>query len=91
MDSIPLTGTKPQKQSSDCPVSPFRRIGYRDPETGQHYEFLTNNFALQIKGVGIKGVGVNPPVQRTLPIEENRPQGVSNDETQTLYPGCSGV
>jgi len=25
---------------------PLRRIGYRDPETGKHYVFLTNNFTL---------------------------------------------
>lgn len=25
---------------------PLRRIGYRDPETGKHYEFLTNHFKL---------------------------------------------
>ena len=28
-----------------CPI-PLRRIGYRDAETGKHYVFLTNNFAL---------------------------------------------
>ncbi len=24
----------------------LRRVGYRDPETGQYYQFLTNNFTL---------------------------------------------
>jgi len=28
-----------------CPI-PLRRVGYRDPHTGKHYVFLTNNFAL---------------------------------------------
>jgi hypothetical protein len=28
-----------------CPFN-MRRIGYRDPETGKHYSFLTNNFSL---------------------------------------------
>ena len=28
-----------------CPI-PLRRVGYRDPITGKHYVFLTNNFAL---------------------------------------------
>ena len=28
-----------------CPFN-MRRIGYRDPETGKHYTFLTNNFSL---------------------------------------------
>ena len=29
----------------------MRRAGYRDPETGQHYEFLTNNFQLSAKTI----------------------------------------
>lgn len=29
----------------------LRRIGYRDPETGKHYEFLTNNFKLVAKTI----------------------------------------
>jgi len=29
----------------DCPIQ-LRRIGYRDPETGKHYMFLTNHFGL---------------------------------------------
>jgi putative transposase len=37
--SIVLTGTK----AKDCPIQ-LRRVGYRDPETGQHYVFLTNIF-----------------------------------------------
>lgn len=31
--------------SRKCSI-PLRRIGYRDPETGKHYVFLTNNFTL---------------------------------------------
>jgi len=38
---IQLTGVK----AKICTV-PLRRIGYRDPETGKHYVFLTNNFQL---------------------------------------------
>jgi Transposase DDE domain/Domain of unknown function (DUF4372) len=30
---------------------PLRRIGYRDPETGKHYVFLTNNFRLSSKTI----------------------------------------
>ena len=26
----------------DCPIK-LRRVGYRDPETGKHYVFLTNH------------------------------------------------
>jgi len=33
-----------------CPI-PLRRIGYRDPETGKHYSFLTNNFDLSAKTI----------------------------------------
>ena len=33
-----------------CPI-PLRRIGYRDPETGKHYSFLTNNFDLPAKTI----------------------------------------
>ena len=29
----------------------LRRIGYRDPETGKHYEFLTNHFRLSPKTI----------------------------------------
>jgi IS4 transposase len=29
----------------------LRRIGYRDPESGKHYEFLTNHFALSPKTI----------------------------------------
>jgi len=39
---IAFTGTQTAKK---CPL-PLRRIGYRDPETGKHYVFLTNNFKL---------------------------------------------
>ena len=33
-----------------CPVN-LRRIGYRDPVTGKHYVFLTNNFKLSAKTI----------------------------------------
>jgi hypothetical protein len=39
--TIHLTGTK----ADQCPIR-LRRIGYRDPETGKHYVFLTNAFQL---------------------------------------------
>ncbi len=29
----------------------LRRVGYRDPETGKHYEFLTNHFRLSPKTI----------------------------------------
>lgn len=35
--NIQLTGT----QTRNC-TAPLRRIGYRDPETGKHYVFITN-------------------------------------------------
>jgi putative transposase len=31
--------------SRRCPI-PLRRVGYRDPASGKHYVFLTNNFSL---------------------------------------------
>ena len=40
--TITLTGIKPQKLG----LPPLRRVGYHDPETGRHYEFITNNFQL---------------------------------------------
>ncbi len=33
-----------------CPI-PLRRVGYRDPKTGKHYSFLTNNFELTAKTI----------------------------------------
>ena len=33
-----------------CP-HPLRRIGYRDPETGRHYAFLTTSFELSAKTI----------------------------------------
>jgi len=33
-----------------CPI-PLRRVGYRDPATGKHYVFLTNNFELAAKTI----------------------------------------
>jgi len=44
--TICLTGAKGKK----CPI-PLRRIGYKDPETGKHYKFLTNNFHLSAKTI----------------------------------------
>ena len=40
--TITLTGLKPQRLG----LPQLRRIGYRDPQTARHYEFLTNHFAL---------------------------------------------
>jgi len=45
--TIEFTGTETAKR---CPI-PLRRIGYRDPETGKHYIFLTNNFKLAAKTI----------------------------------------
>lgn len=45
--TILLTGKKSRKE---CPI-PLRRVGYRDPETGKHYKFLTNNFRLAPKTI----------------------------------------
>jgi len=33
------------------PELALRRIGYKDPETGKHYKFLTNNFSLEAKTI----------------------------------------
>jgi hypothetical protein len=44
---IEFTGLQTAKK---CPV-PLRRIGYRDPETGKHYVFLTNNFKLAARTI----------------------------------------
>ncbi len=44
--TIILTGTK----ANQCPI-PLRRIGYKDPETGKQYVFLTNNFHLAAKTI----------------------------------------
>ncbi len=45
--TIEFTGMLTAKK---CPV-PLRRIGYRCPETGKHYVFLTNNFKLAAKTI----------------------------------------
>lgn len=45
--TITLTGVKPRRLG----LPTLRRVGYRDPETGQHYEFLTNNFHLCAKSI----------------------------------------
>ena len=44
--TIILTGPK----AGDCPI-PLRRVGYKDPDTGKHYFFLTNNFHLAAKTI----------------------------------------
>lgn len=44
--TILITGAK----AKSCPV-PLRRIGFRDPETGKHHVFLTNNFHLAAKTI----------------------------------------
>jgi len=45
--TIEFTGAQTRKK---CPT-PLRRIGYRDPETGRHYIFLTNHFDLSAKTI----------------------------------------
>ena len=45
--TIELTGIKPLKLG----LPRLRRVGYRDAETGRHYEFLTNNFRLSAKTI----------------------------------------
>ncbi len=45
--TIAFTGTQTAKT---CPIH-LRRVGYRDPETGRHYIFLTNNFTLAAKTI----------------------------------------
>ena len=44
--TIKIKGSK----ANECPI-PLRRIGYRDPETGKHYVYLTNNFQLAAKTI----------------------------------------
>ncbi|NKC12460.1 MAG: IS4 family transposase [Gammaproteobacteria bacterium] len=41
-----LTGPK----ADTCPIK-LRRMGYRDPQTGKHYVFLTNQFELAAKTI----------------------------------------
>ena len=45
--TIEFTGNQTAKK---CPTQ-LRRIGYRDPETGKHYIFLSNNFKLAAKTI----------------------------------------
>jgi hypothetical protein len=45
--TIEFTGLQTAKK---CPVQ-LRRIGYRDPDTGKHYVFLTNHFKLAARTV----------------------------------------
>ena len=45
--TIEFTGVQTAKK---CSIQ-LRRIGYRDPETGKHYVFLTNNFKLAAKTI----------------------------------------
>lgn len=44
--TIRITGSK----AGTCPV-PLRRVGYRDPDTGKYYVFLTNNFHLAARTI----------------------------------------
>ena len=44
---IEFTGIQARKK---CPLR-LRRIGYRDPQTGKHYVFLTNHFTLSAKTI----------------------------------------
>jgi transposase len=46
-DIISLTGFYTQQKYPDR----LRIVGYLDPETGKHYEFLTNNFALSAQTI----------------------------------------
>jgi len=45
--TIEFTGVQTAKK---CPIQ-LRRIGYRDPDTGKHYVFLSNNFKLAAKTI----------------------------------------
>ena len=45
--TIEFTGSQTARK---CPIR-LRRIGYRDPETGRHYVFLTNHFKLAAKTI----------------------------------------
>ena len=45
--TIEFTGFQTAKK---CPVQ-LRRIGYRDPDTGKHYVFLTNHFKLAARTI----------------------------------------
>ena len=45
--TIEFTGAQ---TAMKCPIQ-LRRIGYRDPVTGKHYIFLTNNFKLSAKTI----------------------------------------
>lgn len=45
--TIALTGVKPMRIG----MPKLRRIGFRDPETNQYYEFITNNFKLSAKTI----------------------------------------
>ena len=38
-------------QTAKVCSTPLRRIGYRDPDTGKHYVFLTNHFKLSAKTI----------------------------------------
>ena len=45
--TITLTGVKPIKIG----MPKLRKVGYRDPKTGKHYDFLTNNFSLSAQTI----------------------------------------
>ncbi len=46
-ETIRFTGVKAKKE---CPIS-LRRIGFKDPETGKYYIFVTNHFDLSAKTI----------------------------------------
>lgn len=45
--TIEFTG---MRTATTCPIA-LRRIGYRDPDSGKHYVYLTNNFSLAAKTI----------------------------------------
>ena len=45
--TIYLTGAS---KARNCPI-PLRRVGFMDPETRKHYDFLTNNFELDAETI----------------------------------------
>lgn len=47
--TIRLTGAKSRHEA----LPPLRRVSYRDPESGQRYQFLTNNFALAAATIAV--------------------------------------
>jgi len=54
---IELTGSQSKRKA----MPKLRRIGYRDPETGKHYVFLTNHCGLASKTIANVGQSENRP------------------------------